>query len=174
MTNPANFFRQGHKKLGGRKKGTPNKTDARKANQKRIFGDDFEAAIKELTLARLSPLEVINAIMFIKISKADYDGALIAAEKAAPYVHARLNATDVRVHHSAADRTDIELAADIVALRAKLQASRSLPPTIEMRPEAEAGAETSASPEPAASPLGTPQQDVACSDIVTINAEEEQ
>jgi hypothetical protein len=120
MANPANFFRTGHKKVGGRKKGTPNKIDARRANERLIFGGDFEAAVKELAFARLTPLEVMHAVMFIKISKADYDGAIEIAEKAAPFCHPRLNAAEVRVQHSLAVRTDEELSAHILALREKL------------------------------------------------------
>jgi hypothetical protein len=51
---------------------------------------------------------------------------LVAAEKAAPYCHAKLAMSEIRVQHST-DRSDAEIAADIAALRAKLEAARSLP-----------------------------------------------
>jgi hypothetical protein len=50
----------------------------------------------------------------------DHAGALAAAAAAAPYVHARLALTDLHVRHSVADRSDVELAADIELLRQKL------------------------------------------------------
>ena len=75
-----------------------------------------------------TPLQIMYAVMQIKLERGDPDGALVAAEKAAPYVHARLNATDVRVQHSVAGKSDAEVAAEIEALRVKLEVSRSLPP----------------------------------------------
>ena len=65
-------------------------------------------------------------VLKIRIEEGDYDGALVAAEKAAPYCHAKLAMSEVRVQHST-DRSDSEIAADIAALRAKLEAARSLP-----------------------------------------------
>jgi hypothetical protein len=129
-------FRKGHAKVGGRKKGTLNKS----AEQKLIFGNDFKAAIKELALARLTPLEVMHAIMMIKIAKGDYDGAMEAAEKAAPFCHPKLNAAEVRVQHSLVDRTDDELAASILSLREKFAISKRQPsegPLIDMTMRAE-------------------------------------
>jgi hypothetical protein len=76
----------------------------------------------------------MQIIMQIRIEQCDFDGALVAAEKAAPYCHAKLNATDINVRHSAGDRTDDQIAAEITALRAKLDAARELlapPVTIE-------------------------------------------
>jgi hypothetical protein len=114
---------KGLPKTGGRKKGTPNKTTAErreKAKAKSLFGDDFQSALNELATARLTPLEVMHAVMFIRIGKADYAGAMEAAEKAAPYCHARLNAAEVKVSHSLSDRTSEQLAADIEMIRTKL------------------------------------------------------
>jgi hypothetical protein len=77
---------------------------------------------------RLTPLQVMQLIMQVRVEQADFDGALVAAEKAAPYCHARLNATDINLRRSAGDRTDEQVAAEIAALRAKLDAARALPP----------------------------------------------
>jgi hypothetical protein len=65
--------------------------------------------------------------MKLRIEEGDYNGALIAAEKAAPYCHAKLAMSEVRVQHSVSDRSDSDIAADIAALRVKLEAARSLP-----------------------------------------------
>jgi hypothetical protein len=113
-------FTKGHTKIGGRKKGIPNRTSEQKEADRLLFGNDFRSALKELTVARLTPLEVMHAVMFIKIGKADYDGAIEIAEKAAPFCHPKLNAAEVRVQHSLSARTDEELSAHILALREKL------------------------------------------------------
>jgi hypothetical protein len=107
---------KGLPKTGGRKKGSKNRTEA----DKYFFGPDFRSAMKELAIARLTPLEVMHAVMFIKIGKGDYDGAMLAAEKAAPFCHPKLNAAEVHVQHSLSAHTSEELAADILALREKL------------------------------------------------------
>jgi hypothetical protein len=101
-------------------RGVPNRTADQKEAERLLFGPEFRSAVKELAFARLTPLEVMHAVMFIKISKADYDGAIEIAEKAAPFCHPRLNAAEVRVQHSLAVRTDEELSAHILALREKL------------------------------------------------------
>jgi hypothetical protein len=110
-------FIKGHTKVGGRKKGDRNKPGPRQ-HAKLIFGDDFRAALLEEI--RATPLEVMHAVMMLRVSKGDYDGALVAAEKAAPYCHARLTASEVKVRHSLAGRSDAELAADIEMIRQKL------------------------------------------------------
>jgi hypothetical protein len=128
MTNPANFFKQGHKKTGGRKKGTPNKMTSL---LKKRFQELMDSEVK------MTPLQAMLGILKIRVDQGDFEGALLAAEKAAPYVHARLNATDVRVLHSVAGKSDSEIAVEIAALRAKLDAARSLPapPVIDAVPE---------------------------------------
>jgi hypothetical protein len=129
-------FTKGHTKVGGRKRGTPNRLGPRKAG-KLIFGDDFRAAMMEEI--RATPLEIMHAVMMLRASKGDYDGALTAAEKMAPYVHARSNAAEVRVSHSLASRSDAELAADIDMLRQKLTAAKEQQagsgPLIDLQPE---------------------------------------
>jgi hypothetical protein len=111
-------FQKGRSKTGGRRKGGPyRKLDPKLTQKLQQFLDDG---------VRISPLDAMLGVMKIRIEEGDYDGALVAAEKAAPYCHAKLAMSEVRVQHST-DRSDSELAADIVALRAKLEAARSLP-----------------------------------------------
>jgi hypothetical protein len=111
-------FQKGRLKTGGRRKGDPYRKLDPKLNQKlQQFLDDG---------IRISPLDAMLGVLKIRIEEGDYDGALVAAEKAAPYCHAKLAMSEVRVQHST-DRSDSEIAADIAALRAKLDAARSLP-----------------------------------------------
>ena len=111
-------FQKGRSKTGGRRKGGPYRKLDPKLNQKlQRFLDDG---------IRISPLDAMLGVLKIRIEEGDYDGALAAAEKAAPYCHAKLAMSEVRVQHST-DRSDSEIAADIAALRAKLEAARSLP-----------------------------------------------
>lgn len=74
-----------------------------------------------------SPLAVLCHVMCLKLQERDYDGAVFVAEKAAPYVHARLNAADVRVQHSMIDRSDDAIAQEIEALRLKkIEAAKTI------------------------------------------------
>jgi hypothetical protein len=111
-------FQKGRSKTGGRRKGGPYRKLDPKLNQKlQQFLDDG---------MRISPLDAMLGVLKIRIEEGDYNGALVAAEKAAPYCHAKLAMSEVRVQHST-DRSDAESAADIATLRAKLDAARSLP-----------------------------------------------
>jgi hypothetical protein len=115
-------FQKGRSKTGGRRKGGPYRKLDPKLNQKlQQFLDDG---------IRISPLDAMLGVMKIRIEEGDYNGALVAAEKAAPYCHAKLAMSEVRVQVS--DRSDSDIAADIAALRVKLEAARSLlaPPVV--------------------------------------------
>ncbi len=80
---PSPRYQKGHKKLGGRRKGTLNKKTQRRLALEKLSS----AELQQIMLAelKLSPLEVMQAVMLLRINKGDYDGALVAAEKAAPY-----------------------------------------------------------------------------------------
>jgi hypothetical protein len=119
-------FQKGHTKFGGRRKGSQNHQGKVRQSHRLVFADEFQAALVQ----EFSPLEVMHAIMLLRVAKADYDGALSAAEKAAPYCHARLNSAEVKVQHSLSGRTDAEVAAEIELLREKLAIARQ-PPLIE-------------------------------------------
>ena len=119
-------FQKGRAKTGGRKKGVRNKA-SREAREK--FRDFLRENIT------FTPLQVMHAVMQARIETGDLEGALSAAEKAAPYSHAKLNATDVHVRHSISDKPDAVVAAEIEALRAKIERSRSVPPLIESSAE---------------------------------------
>jgi hypothetical protein len=96
--------------------GTSNRDPLQRKIKRLVFADEFQAAL----VKEFSPLEVMHAIMLLRTAKGDYDGALAAADKAAPYCHARLNAAEVKVSHALADRTTEQLAADIEMIRTKI------------------------------------------------------
>jgi hypothetical protein len=112
-------FVKGRKKTGGRSRGGPyRKLDPKLRSKLQQFLDEG---------IRITPLDAMLGVLKIRIEEGDYDGALTAAEKAAPYCHAKLNATDINIRHSAGDRTDDQISAEIALLRAKLDTARSLP-----------------------------------------------
>jgi hypothetical protein len=137
-------FKKGHVKTGGRTKGTPDKAESRRATAKKVAEFARQEAAIRMEIARLAPrqeidaaialmgaltpLEVLLAGMQLKLQRGDVDGAIATAEKAAPYSHARLNATDVRVQMT--QRSDAEVTAEIESLRAKIERSSSVPPVM--------------------------------------------
>ena len=78
--------------------------------------------------------------MHSRYAVGDHAGALSAAAAAAPYVHARLSATDMTVRHTTASKSDEQLALEIDALRRRIEAAQAaevVPNTllIEAKPE---------------------------------------
>jgi hypothetical protein len=115
---PGHKFSKGHQKFGGRQKGGPRrKLDPQLKRRLQEFLDQG---------LRISPLDAMLGVLKLRIEEGDYEGALAAAAQAAPYCHAKLNATDIRVQH-ATDRSDTDITNEIAILRAKLDAARSLP-----------------------------------------------
>src|SRR4051794_40491004 len=106
-------FRKGQAKIGGRRSGSKNRRtramDA-KIDELTRAKQEFQAALAGEM--KFTPLQVMHAIMLLRIGQGDHEGALMAAREAAPYCHARLNAADVRVQHSIGDRPDSEIAAE--------------------------------------------------------------
>jgi hypothetical protein len=130
-------FQKGHTKLGGKKKGSVNKkTEARR----HLIGNTEQALIqlgKDPTT--VSPLMVMCSVMCLKLQQGEYKAAVEIAQMAAPYVHPRLNASDVNVKHSLTGRSNAEIIADIETLQAKIVAAKTLPqpPMIEAMPQPE-------------------------------------
>lgn len=112
-------------KTGGRKPGSLNKATLRR--RQLLAEATIAAALKPEQLDDLNPLMVMRAIMRNRYAAGDYDGALAAAQAAAPYVHARLNSTDVTMRHSVADKSDGDIDAEIRALQRKLAAAQQSP-----------------------------------------------
>jgi hypothetical protein len=121
---------KGHPRWGGKQKGTKNvKTTARE----RLLQQVIAAALTPEQAAELMPLEIMRAVMRDRYRAGDYDGALLAAEKAAPYCHARLTSTEMKVSGSLSFKSDAEIAADILELERRIQLA--LPPPVDSPPD---------------------------------------
>ncbi len=148
-------FAKGHVKLGGRTRGTPNRGNPEQEARKKAAEEEIRAAKEAFEAAmagelRFTPLQVMNAVMLLRIGQGDHEGALEAARDAAPYVHAKLNAAEVRVQHSIVNRSDAELTAEIETIRAKIARSKASARQIEGTAQAvETSAPQADSPETA-------------------------
>jgi hypothetical protein len=130
-------FLRGHTKFGGRKKGSRNKATIlrlkaehealTKLAQARLASKE-EIEMAAAQMHTMSPLEVMLTGMHLKLGRGDIEGATRIAEAAAPYTSAKLMASEVRVQHGIAQRSDAEVAAEIEVLRMKIARSKELPP----------------------------------------------
>jgi hypothetical protein len=126
---------KGHPRWGGRRKGTPSKAV-------QLRRDEIAQAIRRQRpvpdeVLQMSPIEVMGRIMRLRYAEGDLIGALAAASSLAPYLHPRLSMNDTTVRHEVANRSDAEIAAEIEAVRARIERAKlaSLPPLIEARAE---------------------------------------
>ncbi len=132
-------FKKGRAKTGGRVKGKPSK----KVAERRRAEEEARVRLAAARLASqeeieqaaarihsMSPLDVMLIGMHLKLGRGDLDGAQKIAEAAAPYTSPRLNATDVRVQRAVAGKSDAAVAAEIEALRVKIQRAQSAPPVM--------------------------------------------
>jgi hypothetical protein len=92
--------------------------------QQQLREATLAAALTPEQCAELSPLEVMRAIMRNRFRAGDYDGALAAARECAPYVHAKLAQTDMRISGTLATKSDSELADEIAQLEARIAAAQ--------------------------------------------------
>jgi hypothetical protein len=125
-------FQKGRAKTGGRKKGVQNRATIRRNRILAQIERDARRMGQDPLL--VSPLEVMRTVMCFRIAQRDYKGALEAAALAAPYVHPRLNATDVKVQHTLTSKSDAEVTAEIQALQLKLAIAHG-PPQIDATAE---------------------------------------
>ena len=122
-------FKPGHEKVGGRRKGSVNKSVLSRqqavADAMRTLGLAPEA-IDEIT-----PLATMHLVMTARLRAGDDAAALIAAE-AAPYMHTRLTSNDLRVTNPNPldSMSDEELKAEIETLGRRIAESETalLPP----------------------------------------------
>ena len=119
-------FQKGRLKTGGRVAVVPNKKTAERERAESQANEDRHRAIEEAlravpedVLVNMAPLDCLLSLMRICYRFGDRYGAQSAATAAAPYVHMRLSASDVRVHHTLEDRPDAELVAELQALESK-------------------------------------------------------
>jgi hypothetical protein len=161
-------------KWGGRKKGTPNK-GPRKYKEPRkpvaiavaqagISAEVVAAKAREHVMTEeeaqaITPVGALLYVMRRRLVAKDWTGVVQAANCAAPYVHARLTISDVRVQHNLANSSDDELAASILALRDKFAISQQQPAlsgqVIDLvpQPDPDAVASTEGAAEGAAEPV---------------------
>ena len=67
-------------------------------------------------------LSCMTLVMAARMEAGDLSGALVAAELAAPYCHARLNSTDLRVTtRDSSNLSDEELMAEIAELERRIK-----------------------------------------------------
>ena len=117
-------FKPGHEKVGGRRKGSVNKSVLSRqqavADAMRTLGLAPEA-IDEIT-----PLATMHLVMTARLRAGDDAGALIAAE-AAPYMHTRLTSNDLRVTNPNPldSMSDEELKAEIETLGRRIAESET-------------------------------------------------
>jgi hypothetical protein len=129
---PTPLFKKGRTKTGGRKKGSPyRKLDAAEQRRKEAREREIQQAKAEFQAAMagemsFTPLQVMYAVMLLRIGRGDDQGALEAAKEAAPFVHAKLTAAEVMVKHALQSRSDAEITAEIEQLRLKIAASKTI------------------------------------------------
>jgi hypothetical protein len=97
---------KGHKRYGGRNKGTPNRASAAKAAEIAASGE--------------TPLDFLLRAM--RDRKRSFDVRMDAAKAAAPYVHPKLQAIE---HSGTLEVTEAEVDADIARLQAEIAAAAS-------------------------------------------------
>jgi hypothetical protein len=142
---PKVLFLPGREKTGGRPKGGYNrKTQARKTAQeladeaarqrleaiRRRMAETLDAAAE---MPRTDPLDVMHSIMKTSFELGDRAMALQAANSLAPFLHAKLLATDVTLRNdNSKDLSDSELMQKIELMTRALEHSGQLrPSTIE-------------------------------------------
>jgi hypothetical protein len=112
---------KGLPKTGGRRKGTPNRCTAAKAEA--IADSIVSLGLTPDKVSGLAPLDMMLVIAELRFSAGDHAGALVAASAAAPFVHPRLTAGTLQVRHEYADKDDQTLLLEAEALERKLAAA---------------------------------------------------
>jgi hypothetical protein len=122
---------KGTPKTGGRVAGTPNKSTRHQTLVQTISAagllpEQIAAKVDEGSLPAkvlaMTPLEILYAVMHRRFAAGDLEGAVAAAREAAPYVHARLAHTELRVRNEFASKSDAELVEELAMLDARLAA----------------------------------------------------
>ncbi len=103
-------------KTGGRRPGSRNK---KAVDRDEAMARAYEAAMAGVTperLDNLTPLEAMLMCMRWAIEAKDRVGILACAAAAAPYTHARLSSSDVRVSGGLTNQSSADITADIAIL----------------------------------------------------------
>jgi hypothetical protein len=112
---------KGLPKTGGKQKGSLNKATLARA-QAMAQALVAEALTPEQQ-AELTPLAALLRIMRAELQAGDHAAAKVTASLAAPYCHAKLSSSDVRITGTLDTKSDEDIAAEIAAVRAKLAAA---------------------------------------------------
>jgi hypothetical protein len=112
-------FQKGHPKLGGRVKGSRNKSAVQRDQLLAIARTHLDLTPEEIL--SLDPLAVLTAYMREAVAAGDRATAIQCAIACAPYRHPRLAQTDLRVKHELGEKSDLELEAEILDLTERLR-----------------------------------------------------
>jgi hypothetical protein len=107
----------GYPKTGGRKVGSKSKTVIERTAIEAVIRGVAGEVLTKAQIASLSPLDMMRLCMRAHYERGDLAQAVQCAALAAPYVHARLAQTDLRVTHHDGDKSADELRAEIEAMR---------------------------------------------------------
>jgi hypothetical protein len=140
-------FQHGHKKVGGRKKGSVNKATAHR--QQAMDQAYQRLGITPERLAEITPLQGILMVMHWGLDQKDPNLVLAAATAAAPFVHPKLSSSDVRITTELRHKSEAELAAEVAELERRIAQTRAvLPSTPSPPPVIEGEAIGQAEPDP--------------------------
>jgi hypothetical protein len=117
-------FQKGRAKTGGRRKGSVNKSIL--ARQEAIGESMRTLGLAPGAIDAMTPLAVMRLVMTARLRAGDHAGALLAAEAAAPYCHARLASADLRIRDEHAGKSDEQLQAEIKELERRIKAAETL------------------------------------------------
>jgi hypothetical protein len=108
----------GHPRYGGRKKGTPNRATVERAQiLARAYADE---RLTDADLSEITPLQALLLVMRRRLAAGDDAGVMAAAVAAAPYCHAKLISTELRVRNEYTKLSDQELQAQIAEERRRI------------------------------------------------------
>src|SRR5262249_40286283 len=111
-------FEVGHKKRGGREKGTKNHVNQIRREAMEEGFARLGVPVENLTM--ITPLQTMLAAMQLAWEDGDVAAALHAASLAAPFCHARLSTVDMRLKNDLSEKTSAELEAEAQELAVKL------------------------------------------------------
>jgi hypothetical protein len=116
---------KGTQKTGGRVAGTPNRVN-RLVHEAKLIppGAYAEVGLSPEVIESITPLQCMLFVMHKALEANNMALAMSCAAVAAPYVHPKLTSSDVRISGELTTKSDAELAAEIVALEAKIIAAQ--------------------------------------------------
>jgi hypothetical protein len=127
---------KGTPKTGGRIAGTPNKATVERA---KLIAEAYEdRTLTEDEISAITPLDALLLVLRRRLAAHDDPGVLQAAVAAAPYCHARLSVSDIRMRRDPAAGSDVEISREIEALRARIEQARMAESPMLIEAEAEA------------------------------------